>query len=191
MSDAMESDAVLPKHVRGRRELRVWIARAAVPAGAILLSVVLAACGGASTSPSPTSGRAGLIVGSGDGSFSATCVSFEGAEISGEALLRQSGIAVTADAGNALGTLVCSIAEVGCAFPDEACLCRCRGGGACSYWAYFHWSDEGGWVYAVQGARLRLLHDGDLDAWIWLDRSLPSDEIALPPPDLTFESVCG
>jgi hypothetical protein len=118
-------------------------------------------------------------------------VTFEESGFSGEDLLRQSGLPVTLDAGNALGTLVCSIAEEGCRFPDEACLCRCRGAGPCSYWAYFNWDDEDGWTYAVQGARLRQVQDGDLDAWIWLDRSLPSDELPLPPSELTFERICG
>ena len=162
-------------------------ARRAAAAAAFLL---LAACG-TSAPPAQVSGRAGLIVGLSDGSFTTTCVTFEGSGFSGEDLLRQSGLPVALDAGNALGTLVCSIAEEGCRFPAEACLCRCRGAGPCSYWAYFNWDDEDGWTYAVQGARLRQVQDRDLDAWIWLDRSLPSDELPLPPSELTFERICG
>jgi hypothetical protein len=158
--------------------------------GAIAAVLLLTACGAPAPSTAPTTGRAGLIVGHSDGSFSTSCVTFEGSATSGEDLLRQSGVPVRLDAGNALGTLVCSIDEEGCAFPDEACLCRCRGAGTCSYWAYFNWEDNG-WIYAVQGARLHMLSDGDLDAWIWLDRSLAADELPLPPSDLTFESVCG
>ncbi|MBF8255592.1 MAG: hypothetical protein HW375_499 [Anaerolineales bacterium] len=164
--------------------------RSARRAGAVAAFLLLAACG-TSTPAAQVPGRAGLIVGLSDGSFTTTCVTFEGSGFSGEDLLRQSGLPVTLDAGNALGTLVCSIAEEGCRFPDEACLCRCRGAGPCSYWAYFNWDDEDGWTYAVQGARLRQVQDGDLDAWIWLDRSLPSDELPLPPSDLTFDSICG
>lgn len=168
----------------------VWTSTApralAVAAGLILL----AACR-APSSPVPSAeGRAGVIVGFPDGAFRDACVSFEGGEITGEDLLRQSTLAVTMDARNALGTLVCSIAGEGCNFPDEPCLCRCRGAGPCSYWAYFNWDPENGWVYAAQGARLRTLRDGDLDAWIWLDRSLPSDEVPLPPSNMTFEGVC-
>ena len=159
-------------------------------AGAAAVFLLLAACA-TSAPPAQVSGRAGLIVGLSDGSFTTTCVTFEGSGFSGEDLLRQSGLPVTLDAGNALGTLVCSIAEEGCRFPDEACLCCCRGAGPCSYWAYLNKDHEGGWTYAVQGARLRQVQDGDLDAWIWLDRSLPSDELPLPPSELTFESICG
>ena len=159
-------------------------------AAAAAVFLLLASC--AASTPAPAaSGRAGLIVGLSDGSFSTTCVTLGRTDFSGEDLLRGSGLPVTLDAGNALGTLVCSIAEEGCRFPVEACLCRCRGVGPCSYWAYFTWEDEDGWTYAVQGARLRRLQDGDLDAWIWLDRSLPGDELPLPPSDLTFDAVCG
>ena len=160
-------------------------------AGAAAFFLLAAACGPNADAPAAVSGRAGLIVGPGDGSFTTTCVAFEDNEFSGEDLLRRSGLSVTLDPGNALGTLVCSIDDTGCRFPDEACLCRCRGAGPCSYWAYFNWDNADGWTYAVQGARLRRVNDGDLDAWIWLDRSLPSDELPLPPSDLTFESVCG
>jgi len=164
--------------------------RLARRAGAAAVFLLLAACG-TSAPLAQVSGRAGLIVGLSDGSFTTTCVVFEGSDFSGEDLLRQSGLAVTLDAGNTLGSLVCSIAEEGCRFPDEACLCRCRGVGPCSYWAYFNSNDEDGWTYAFQGARLRQVQDGDLDAWIWLDRSLPSDALPLPPPDLTFASICS
>jgi hypothetical protein len=160
-------------------------------AGAAAVCILMAACGAAPSSSPASVGRAGLIIGLSDGSFSTTCVTFQGTEITGEALLRQSGLPVTLDAGNALGSLVCSISGEGCNFPDEACLCRCRGAGPCSYWAYFTWDENDGWTYSVQGARLRQLHNGDLDAWIWLDRSLPSDELPLPPSDLTFDSICS
>jgi hypothetical protein len=188
MSDTMDIAA------RRSRQLRLdprttLVARRT--AGAVFLMLLVSACGAPPPPTQDASGRAGLIVGLPDGSFSATCVTFEGTEISGQALLRQSGIDVTMDEGNALGSLVCSIGGEGCRYPDETCLCRCRGAGPCSYWAYFNWTDGNGWVYAVQGARLRLLRDGDLDAWIWLDRSLPGDEIPLPPDEFTFDSVCG
>jgi hypothetical protein len=156
------------------------------------ISVALGACSTPAASPTAVaSGRAGLVIGHPDGSFSTACVAFQGAEISGEDLLRASGIPVTLDAGNALGTLVCSIAEEGCAFPDQACLCQCRGAGPCSYWAYFNWEPGSGWTYAAEGAHLHRIHNGDLDAWLWLDRSLPSDQLPLPPAEVTFASVCG
>jgi len=161
---------------------RVRAARAA------FVFLMLAAC--ALPTPSSGTGRAALVVVHGDGSFEQACVRFEGETIRGDELLRRSGLAVAFDEGNPLGTLVCSVDGEGCAFPAEDCLCRCRGGGACSYWAYFNREANGDWTYAVQGARLRTLRDGDMDAWIWLDRSLPTDDIPLPPEHLTFDAVC-
>lgn len=141
--------------------------------------------------PSDTSGRAGLVVGYPDGSFASNCVRFEGPEISGEGLLRESGVPVVMDSTNPMGPLVCAIGDEGCDFPNEGCLCACRGAGGCSYWAYLNWNPEHGWIYGAQGAGLRRLHDGDMDAWIWLDRALPSDELPTPPADIVFQTVCN
>ena len=60
-------------------------------AGAAAAFLLLAACG-TSAPPAQVSGRAGLIVGLSDGSFTTTCVTFEGSGFSGEDLLRQSGL---------------------------------------------------------------------------------------------------
>jgi len=139
---------------------------------------------------SQATGRAVFVVGYPDGSFTTTCVRFEGAEISGEALLRTSGVPVAMDTTNPMGPLVCSIGDQGCDFPGEACLCACRGTGGCSYWAYLNWRPPDGWSYGVQGAGQRRLSDGDMDAWIWLERALPGDDLPRPPAEFTFDTVC-
>jgi len=109
--------------------------------------------------------------------------------MSGEDLLEASGISLTRDTTNPMGPLVCSIDGDGCDYPRETCLCRCRGAGACSYWAYFNWNAQEGWSYAALGAGQRSLRDGDMDAWVWLDRALPGQD---PPlPEMTFDTVCG
>lgn len=136
------------------------------------------------------SGRAAILVVHGDGSTTSRCVPVTGEEFTGEDLLRDSGIVTAADPANPLGLLVCGLEGEGCAFPDEPCLCQCRGVGSCSYWAYFNLDPEGGWVYAVEGARLRAIHDGEVDLWIWLDRSLPTDELPLPAAEGAFETAC-
>ncbi|HKY83663.1 MAG TPA: hypothetical protein VJ160_02445 [Anaerolineales bacterium] len=150
---------------------------------------VLAAC--APPASSTIRSRAGLVVGHGDGSFATTCVIFEGSEISGEELLRDSGIPVSLDAANPMGSLVCAIGDEGCDFPRQDCLCACRGSGGCSYWAYFNWAREGVWNYGSLGAGQRRVRDGDMDAWIWLDRAHPSDDLPTPPVEISFETVCG
>ncbi len=150
---------------------------------------ILAAC--APAAPSDVRSRAGLVIGHADGSFTTTCVSFEGTETSGEDLLRNSGIAVSLDATNPMGPLVCAIGEEGCDFPRQDCLCACRGTGGCSYWAYFTWAGEDGWSYAALGAGQRRVRDGDMDAWIWLEGAQPGDDLPTPSPEITFDSVCG
>ncbi len=108
--------------------------------------------------------------------------------MSGAELLRRSGLAVSADARNAMGTLMCSIDGEGCAFPGEECFCACRTPGACQYWAYFQAQADGAWSYAAQGADQRRVVDGDMDAWVWVTSSSPA-EVSLPPP-IGLAEVC-
>lgn len=136
-------------------------------------------------------GQAAILVAHGDGAITTACVPVEGDDFTGEDLLRRSEIDAAVEPTNPLGLLVCGIEGEGCDFPNEPCLCECRSLGACSYWAYFHLDPQGRWVYAVEGARLRTVHDGDVDLWIWLDRSLPGDELPLPPAEAAFETACG
>ncbi len=161
----------------------------ALVAGFGLLAVFAAACASAPTEGE--GGRAGLIVRHGDARLVTACVAFEGESISGEELLARSGFDIRLDAANALGSLICSIDGEGCAFPEKPCLCRCDQPGACGYWAYFGWDlQTGSWTYAAQGARQRQLHDGDLDAWVWLDSTGPEAVTAALPQDVTFKDVC-
>jgi hypothetical protein len=154
-----------------------------------LLVALLAGC--ASAPQTGGGGRVALIVRHGDGQLETACVSYEGESISGEELLATSGFAVRLDAANAMGSLICSIDGEGCAFPEEPCLCQCDQPGACGYWAYFGWDPQrGAWTYAAQGARLRQLHDGDLDAWVWLTSTGPDAAMAAIPQDIAFEDVC-
>ena len=158
----------------------------------LVASLVLAACAPATTAPSPTgSGRAGLVVRHRDGGQQTACVEFSGNGITGEELLLQSGLDARLDMGNALGSLACSIDGEGCAFPEEPCLCECDAPGACGYWGYFGWDEErDSWTYAVLGARLRRLQDGDLDAWVWLDSTGPEVVAAALPEGISFDQVC-
>ncbi|HSR47295.1 MAG TPA: hypothetical protein VLL77_04840 [Anaerolineales bacterium] len=150
---------------------------------------VLAACT-AQRVPAP-SGEAAILVVHGNGAITSACVSIDGDDFTGEDVLRRSEIEAAVEPTNPLGLLVCGLEGEGCDFPNEPCLCQCRALGSCSYWAYFNLDPEGRWVYAVEGARLRTVQDGDVDLWIWLDRSLPGDELPLPPPENAFESACG
>lgn len=162
--------------------------------GIVLLStMVLSACAAGSTPPaSSTPNRAGLVVMHADGSTRTACVEYAGPSLPGEELLSRSGMAVSLDSGNAMGSLVCSIDQEGCAFPSEPCLCGCDSPGACTYWAYFHLDRDAGWVYSALGAQMRQVGAGDLDAWVWLSSAGTSDSEAvlerLQP--FTFDGVC-
>ena len=159
----------------------------------LALAIVLSACAAGST-PSAASApsRAGLVVIHADGSTRMACVEFEGPSLPGEDLLSRSGMAVSLDSRNAMGSLVCSIDQEGCAFPSEPCLCGCVSPGACTYWAYFHLDRDAGWVYSALCAQMREVGAGEVDAWVWLSSSGTTDTAAalerLQP--FTFEAIC-
>lgn len=151
------------------------------------LGLLLAGC---TTAPEPgQQSRAGIIVQHASGEITTRCVTFEGEETNGEALLNLSNIPFIADVGNSLGSIICSIEGEGCIFPEENCFCECSGPGKCSYWSYFIMADDQKWTYAPVGARMRKIHDGDLDAWVWGSGEKASADAA--PPDLQFEDVCA
>jgi hypothetical protein len=168
---------------------RASSARPAPVLGLGWLLIMLAAC--TARGAGAPSGQAAIFIVHGDGAITSACVPVEGDEFTGEDLLRRSGINTAVEPTNPLGLLVCAVDGEGCSFPNEPCLCQCRSLGSCSYWAYFNLDPSGPWVYAVEGARLRAIHDGDVDLWIWLDRSLPGDKLPLPPSEGAFETACG
>lgn len=156
---------------------------------AALASLVLGACGGSANPASPQ--RAGLVILHGDGTLRQACVEFSEPSISGYELLARSGIAVVVDPRNAMGVLVCSIDGEGCSFPQEDCLCACRGTGACTYWAYFVRGADGSWSYSPVGASMRQVSDGDVDAWVWLTHA--GAEVPEVPtlPTVDLAALCG
>jgi hypothetical protein len=149
---------------------------------------LLAACS-SSAARNAAGGRAGLLVVEPDGSLRRACVQFDGPQTTGEGLLQRSGLAVSLDAGNPMGVLVCSIDHQGCDFPSQQCFCQCRTLGSCAYWAYFLLGTDGKWAYASQGARAQVVRDGDMNAWVWLTPGAGAQAAGLP--SVTFAQVCG
>jgi hypothetical protein len=136
--------------------------------------------------------QAGLIVQHSDGSRLIKCIPFQGDEITGEELLELSGIPFSSDVTNPMGSRVCSIDGQGCSFPAEDCFCQCSNIGPCTYWAYFVLNQNGEWVYAPVGAKGRIVHNGDVDVWIWLTRASKDDPFINPIlPEIDFETICG
>ena len=132
--------------------------------------------------PGPDPYRAGLIVVHGDGSVVTACVAFSEDSISGEELLRRSGLQVTLDAYGGLGYGVCAIDDEGCPAGKD-CFCQCRSK-PCAYWVYSHRQPDGSWAIAGSGASGWQVHDGDVDGWVWGDGSSA-------PPAVDFEDVCA
>ena len=114
------------------------------------------------------------------------CISFEGDQIGGDALLAQSGLEVLVDPSSGMGITVCRIEDEGCDHPAEHCFCQCMGGGQCVYWNYFY-REPGAdkWTYSALGAALRKAQPGAVEAWVWGNGKNPPEE------DLTFETICA
>jgi hypothetical protein len=129
--------------------------------------------------------RVGLVVQFGDGRVETRCISFEGDQIGGDALLAQSGLEVLVDPSSGMGITVCRIEDEGCNHPAEHCFCQCMGGGKCAYWNYFY-REPGAdrWTYSALGAALRKAKPGAVEAWVWGDGRNP------PAKDLGFDAIC-
>lgn len=124
--------------------------------------------------------RAALVVDLGDGRVIARVVSFSEESISGEELLRRSGLNVALTGGLGAGVALCAVEDVGCPPTPQDCFCQCRGTD-CTYWNYYHLQD-GQWTYAPVGASSHRLGDGDVDAWVWGDGQTP-------PPLLSWDDI--
>jgi hypothetical protein len=123
--------------------------------------------------------------------MSTSCVYFEGEDINGEDLLNLADIEYVADVGNSMGSIICSIENQGCNFPSEDCFCQCSEPGSCAYWSYFIQNEDGDWIYAPIGARMRTIEDGDLDAWIWIEGTdFGQSQDATSLPEINFEDIC-
>ena len=130
--------------------------------------------------------QVGLAVQFGDGRVETRCISFQGDEIGGDALLAQSGLEVLVDPSSGMGVTVCRIEGEGCDHPAEHCFCQCMGGADCAYWNYFY-REPGAdrWTYSALGAALRKAKPGAVEAWVWGNGRNP------PAEDLTFDAVCA
>jgi len=129
--------------------------------------------------------HAGVVVVYGNDKASKKCVDFSEDQISGMDALERTGLDISVDASNAMGVAVCKIGRNGCNFPGETCFCQCQGA-SCLYWSYWKWKGDK-WEYSDLGASNTMLHDGDIDGWVW---GVGTTEGAEPPPPVMMAEVC-
>jgi hypothetical protein len=128
--------------------------------------------------------RAGIVVDFGNGNVVTKCVHFHGPQTTGFDLLQASGLEFTfQNFGPSLGNAICSIEDLGCQFPAQACFCQCTGTGPCSFMAYFV-LQNGAFVLSNVGESTRVVHNKDVDGYIFNDGSTP-------PPVFTIHQICS
>ncbi|HDN79316.1 MAG TPA: hypothetical protein ENG33_02465, partial [Chloroflexi bacterium] len=148
----------------------------------IFLGIVLLCVGGEAQGIN----RAGLVVRFGDGTVITRCIEFTEDAITGEDVLKRSGLRVILDYSSGMGGAVCKIEDEGCDYPQVPCFCQCMGGGECIYWAYFHLKN-GAWEYSGTGCSNYYVHNGDVEGWAWGPGS-PTG--GTQPPVIPFEQIC-
>lgn len=142
-----------------------------------VLFILLAVLGIPASAQRPNG--AGVVVRHGDGTLIMAYVQFEGESISGNALLEQTGLQITAAPYGGLGTGICMIDHEGCG--ADNCYCESYDNPA-EFWQYYSW-DGSAWVLQPFGPSTREISDGDIDGWSWTggEHGLPAvsiDEIA-------------
>ena len=131
--------------------------------------------------------QAALIVRHVDGSTQTRCLTFTEPSITGEELLRRSGLTVIVNHSSGLGGAVCSINGDGCQYPVQDCFCHCQGP-QCEYWAYYHWA-QGGWQYSSVGATGYQVSNGMLEGWSWGPGTYGTS--GTMPPQIGFSDICA
>jgi hypothetical protein len=151
-------------------------------AGALALLAIISVIALFGATPAHAA-RAGVVVDFGGGNVVTRCVHFEGPQITGFQLLQDSGLTFTFENfGPTLGNAICSIQNLGCQFPAQPCFCQCTGTGPCSFIAYFI-LQNGAFVLSPVGESTRVVHNKDVDGYIFNDGSTP-------PPVFTIHQIC-
>ncbi len=114
---------------------------------------------------------AGLAVFHGDGSQKLVLTSFSGDEISGVALIEQSGVPFVSTYNASLNSVaVCRLDNEGCGDPER---CFCDSG---RYWSVWRADGSGVWSKSETGVSAIVLKDGDIMGMVW------GDGETAPPP---------
>jgi len=129
--------------------------------------------------------RVALVVDFGSGRYVTRCVEFVEDEITGEEVLKRSGLNVIFEYSST-GAAVCKIEDVGCSFPSDPCFCQCQGSD-CVYWSYWYVENDK-WVYSNEGAGMHTVRDGDMEGWAWGSGSMGTS--GHMPVWMPFLNIC-
>ena len=129
--------------------------------------------------------RVALVVDFGGGRYVTRCVEFMEDEITGEEVLKRSGLNVIFEYSST-GAAVCKIEDVGCSFPSDPCFCQCQGSD-CVYWSYWRVENDR-WFYSNEGASMRTVRDGDMEGWAWGSGSMGTS--GRQPVWMPFLNIC-
>lgn len=127
--------------------------------------------------------RVGLIVMGLQEGMATACIVLDKENPTSYDVLLASGLEISASVGT-MGSAVCKIDNIGCAYPGESCFCQCSGS-RCSYWAYYY-REEDTWRYSQVGASSKPVKSGDVDLWLWNDYRQARPAL----PDLTWQDIC-
>ena len=151
----------------------------------LLVAVLIAGAAtptlGASAACAGTGDRAGLVVDTGENTFT-YCVSLTDDSVSGLELIQlanaQHGLQYRFGDG---GQAVCMLANIGAEGDD--CF-----GEYPDFWGYWRGDGNGGWTWSSVGAGSTLVRDGDIQGWSW---GSGQDGTTHPnPPPTRHEDVC-
>ncbi len=131
--------------------------------------------------------RAAILVSYDSSRVYTKCVAFSEAEITGEQLLKRTGLLTVMDFSYGMGAAICSIGGVGCAYPKEHCFCKCQGD-SCEFWSYYAWNGNA-WQFLSVGASNHKIGNGALVGWTWGKGSVAVGGVI--PPAVTFDQICA
>lgn len=126
--------------------------------------------------------QAGIVIDLGGGNVTTQCVKFQGPMITAFDLLQLSGLDFTFQNFGTLGAAICSVEEVGCQFPAEACFCQCTGVGPCNFFG-FYILEDGEFVFADVGISSQILRNKDVIA-------LSFGEQTTAPTGVSVKDIC-
>lgn len=155
--------------------------------GAFSVTPALGPCAGVANAEGVK--RAGLVVQFERRPAREFCVAFSESSITGFDLLQRSGLALTFQDYGGGNVAVCAIEGDGCAYPRQACFCRCTNLSDCTMWGYYRMDAAATtWTFSEEGAGVARVRDGDVNGWRWGKHSTTGGQA---PDATTLSAICA